>query len=179
MLMHEECSSCTSHGTNTTHWNISSTTKKATIDTFLRMIDMKEVPSSVTFQYLTAMKYAQQQKLKYLLRKVSTIHIHILTKRILTKALDRLTGWIHNSHFTDNRLNDKCINDITVDIGENKVWSINDYLEYHQITIEGDKYLEAITEQYYDDKNIHKRKRKVEIPKQKDGSKYSLKNLSK
>jgi hypothetical protein len=29
------------------------------------------------------------------------------------------------------------------------------------------------------DKNIHKRKRKVEIPKQKDGSIYSLRNLSK
>jgi hypothetical protein len=40
--------------------------KNATIDTFLRMIDRKEVPSSVTFQYLTAMKHAQQQKLKYL-----------------------------------------------------------------------------------------------------------------
>jgi hypothetical protein len=36
--------------------------KTATIDTFLRMIDRKEVPSSVTFQYLTAMKYARQKK---------------------------------------------------------------------------------------------------------------------
>jgi hypothetical protein len=35
--------------------------KKATIDTFLRMTDRKEVPSSVTFQYLTAMKYARQK----------------------------------------------------------------------------------------------------------------------
>jgi hypothetical protein len=35
--------------------------KKATIDTFLRMIDRKEVPLSVTFQYLTAMKYARQK----------------------------------------------------------------------------------------------------------------------
>jgi hypothetical protein len=43
----------------------------------------------------------------------------------------------------------------------------------------GDKYLEAITEQYYDDKNIHKSKTRLEIPKQKDGSKYSLKKLSK
>ncbi len=56
--------------------------KMATIDTFLRMIDKKEVPSSVTFQYLTAMKYARK-KMKYLLRKVSTIQI--LTKRILRK----------------------------------------------------------------------------------------------
>ncbi len=34
--------------------------KKATIDTFLRMIDRKEEPLSVIFQYLTAMKYARQ-----------------------------------------------------------------------------------------------------------------------
>jgi hypothetical protein len=32
--------------------------RTATIDMFLRMIDRKEVPSSVTFQYLTTMKYA-------------------------------------------------------------------------------------------------------------------------
>ena len=48
-------------------WNKNSTlehilkNKTATIDTFLRMIDKKEVPSSVTFQYLTAMKYARQK----------------------------------------------------------------------------------------------------------------------
>jgi hypothetical protein len=88
-------------------------------------------------------------------------------------------GWIHNSHFADNKLNDKCISDVTVDIGENKDWSISDYLEGRRITIEGDKYLEAITEQYYDDTNIHKSKTRLEIPKQKAGSKYSLKNLAK
>jgi hypothetical protein len=52
-------------------------------------------------------------------------------------------------------------------------------LEDRWITIEGDKYLEAITEQYYDDKIFHKSKTRDEIPKQKDESKYSLKNLSK
>ncbi len=88
-------------------------------------------------------------------------------------------GWIHNSHFTDNKLNDKCISDVTLDIGKNINWSISDHLEDRQITIEGDKYLEAITEQYYDDKNIHKSKTRLEIPKQKDRSKYSLKKLSK
>jgi hypothetical protein len=40
-------------------------------------------------------------------------------------------------------------------------------------------YLDAITGQYYDDKNIHNSKTIIEIPKQKDRSKYSLKNLSK
>jgi hypothetical protein len=57
--------------------------KTATIDMFLRMIDRKEVPSSVTFQYLTAMKYARHKKMKYLLRKVTTIQLS--TKKILVK----------------------------------------------------------------------------------------------
>ncbi len=98
--------------------------------------------------------------------------IQISTKKILTR-------WIHTSHFTDNKLNDECINDVTVDIGENKDWSMSDYLEDCLITIEGDVYLDAITGQYYDDKNIHKSKTRIKIPKQKDGSNYSLKNLSK
>ncbi len=114
-----------------------------------------------------------------ILVKEGVNHPDIDEENLDKEALERLTGWIHNSHYTDNKLNDKCINDITVDIGENKDWSIIDYLEDRQITIEGDKYMEAITEQYYDDKNIHNRKRKVEILKQKDGSIYSLKNLSK
>jgi hypothetical protein len=54
-----------------------------TISTFLSMIDKKEVPSSVTFQYHTAMKYACQKKSKYLLNRESTTQI--LTRKILMK----------------------------------------------------------------------------------------------
>ncbi len=43
--------------------------KTATIDTFLRMIDRKEVPSSVRFQYLTVMKYARQKKCEILVKE--------------------------------------------------------------------------------------------------------------
>jgi len=165
-------------------WNKNSTlehilkNKTATIDTFLRMIDKKEVPSSVTFQYLTAMKYARQKKIEILV-KDGVNHPDIEEENLDEEALERLTGWIHNSHFTDNKLNDKCINDVTVDIGENKDWSISDYQEERQVTIEGDVYLDAITGEYYDDKKKHKQKTRLDIPKQKDGSKYSLKKLSK
>jgi hypothetical protein len=165
-------------------WNKNSTlehilkNKTATIDTFLRMIDKKEVPSSVTFQYLTAMKYARQKKIEILV-KDGVNHPDIEEENLDEEALERLTGWIHNSHFTDNKLNDKCINDVTVDIGKNKDWSISDYQEERQVTIEGDVYLDAITGEYYDDKKKHKQKTRLDIPKQKDGSKYSLKKLSK
>jgi hypothetical protein len=40
-----------------------------TINTFSSMIDNKEVPSLVTFQYHTAMKYARQKKLEILVKQ--------------------------------------------------------------------------------------------------------------
>ncbi len=51
-----------------------------TINTFLTLIDKKEVPSSVTFQYHTAMKYADKKRLRYLLNRESTPQI--LMKKI-------------------------------------------------------------------------------------------------
>jgi hypothetical protein len=48
---------------------------------------------------------------------------------------------------------------VTVDIGENKDWSISDYLEDWQVTIEGDVYLDTITGEYYDDKKNTKAKK--------------------
>ncbi len=46
---------------------------------------------------------------------------------------------------------------VTVDIGKNKDWSISDYLEDQQVTIEGDSYLDAITGEYYNyDKKTQK-----------------------
>ena len=114
-----------------------------------------------------------------MLVKEGVNHPDIDEENLDEEALERLTGWIHNSHFTDNKLNDKCINDVTVDIGENKDWSISDYQEERRVTIEGDVYLDAITGEYYDDKKKHKQKTRLDIPKQKDGSKYSLKKLSK
>ncbi len=80
-------------------------------------------------------------KINEILVKEGFNHPDIDEGNLDKEALERLTGWIHNSHFTDNKLNDKCINDVTVDIGENKDWSINGYLEDRQITIEGNKYL--------------------------------------
>ncbi len=93
--------------------------KTAAIDTFLRMTDKKEVPSSVTFQYLTAMKYARRKKFEILVKE-GVNHPNIDEENLDEEALERLTGWIHNSHFTDHKLNDKCINDVTVDIGKKK-----------------------------------------------------------
>jgi hypothetical protein len=80
-------------------------------------------------------------KINEILVKEGVNHPDIDKEHLDVETLDRQMGWIHNSHFTDNKLNDKCISDVTVDIRKNKDWSISEYLEDRQNTIEGDKYL--------------------------------------
>ncbi len=58
---------------------------------FLRMIDRKEVPSSVTFQYLTAMKYARQKKIEILVKEkpIGALPVpdYVLTRMVLQTIL--------------------------------------------------------------------------------------------
>jgi len=137
------------------------------------MIDKKEVPSSVTFQYHTAMKYARQKKIEILVKQ-GVNHPDIDEENLDEETLGRLTGWIHNNHFTDNKLNDDRISDMTVDIGLRKDWSISDFKEDRNTTIDGKEYIDQIAKQYYSDIKMCKT---LQIPTQKDGSEYLLKDL--
>ena len=85
------------------------------------MIDKKEIPSRVTFQYHTAMKYARQKKIEILVKQ-GVNHPDIDKENIDEETMGILTGWIHNNHFTDKKHNDDCINDMTVEIGQKKDW---------------------------------------------------------
>ena len=76
-----------------------------------------------------------------------------------------LIGWIHNNHFTDNKHNDDCINDMTVDIGHKKDWSVSDFKKDQHTTINGQEYIEQISKQYYSDIKVNKT---LQIPTQKD-----------
>jgi hypothetical protein len=62
---------------------------------------------------------------------------------------ERITEWIHGSHLTDNKLLSDSINNVTVDIGKDKDWSISDYKKTSQITIPGQEYLKHITTMIY------------------------------
>ena len=65
---------------------------------------------------------------------------------------------------------------MTVDIGQNKDWSISDFKEDRHTTIDGKEYIEQIAKQYYhSDIKICKT---LQIPTQKDGSEYLLEDLS-
>ncbi len=99
--------------------------KTVTIDMFLRMIDRKESAIVSYIPVFDRNEICTTKNIEILVKKCVN-HPDIDDKNLDKKALERLMGWIHDSHFTDNKLNDKCINDVTVDIGEKKDWSISD-----------------------------------------------------
>jgi hypothetical protein len=57
-----------------------------------------------------------------ILVKQGVKHPDIEEENLDEDTLERLTVWIHNTHFKDNKLNDDCINEVIVDIGQNKDW---------------------------------------------------------
>ncbi len=116
------------------------------------------------------MKCARQKQLEIIVKQ-GVNHPDIDEENLDKETLGRLTGWIHNNHFTDNKLNDDHINDVTVDIGQNKDWSISDFKQVRSTTIEGEKYAEEITKQYYNDSKDHNN---IQIPAQRDESDYGL-----
>jgi hypothetical protein len=124
--------------------------KQNTINEFLQMIDAKKVPTSVQAQYLTALKYATNKtKRLEVLVKEGVNHPDIEDKNNDEETNKRITGWLHRSHLTDNNLLRDSINNVMVDIGKNKDWSITNYEQTCQTAIDGKEYLTQIANMYY------------------------------
>ncbi len=143
------------------------------------MIDAKEVPISVRAQYLTALKYAtnKTQRLEVLV-KDGVNHPDIEDKNNYEETNERITGWLHGSHLTDNKLLSDGINNVTVDIGKNKDWSITDYEQMHQTTIDGKDYLTQINNMYYNNDKSIGTDESLNIPMTKNGEEYSISSLA-
>jgi hypothetical protein len=92
------------------------------------MIDKKEVPISVQAQYLTAMKYSGKPRVEVLV-KDGVNFPDTDDKQNDDETNERMDAWIHGSHLTDNKLLNDTLNKTTVDIGQQKDWSISDYKE--------------------------------------------------
>jgi hypothetical protein len=177
--MQEACSLCTSHGTKNNTLNRLLKNKQSTINKFLQMIHAKEVPTSVRAQYVTALKYATNKTKKLeVLMKEGVNHPNIEDKNNDEETNERITGWLYGSHLTDNKLLVNSIHNVTVDIGKNTDWSITDYGQMHQTTIDRKEYLTQITNMYYNnDKSIVTDKTQ-KIPMTKNGDEYSINSLA-
>ncbi len=91
---------------------------------------------------------------------------------------ERMDAWIHGSHLTDNKLLNDTLNNTTVDIGQQKDWSISDYKEERLTTIDGKEYLNQTAKLYYDSKNSTDTDITLNIPKTKDGKDYTIESLA-
>ncbi len=153
--------------------------KQNTINEFLQMIDAKEVPTSVRAQYLTAVKFSTNKKKRLeVLVKEGVNHPNIEDKNNDEETNKRITEWLHGSHLTDNKLLSDSINNVMVDIGKNKDWSITNYKQMRQITIDGKEYLTQITNMYYNNNKSIGTDKTLKIPRTTNGEEYSINSLA-
>jgi len=148
-----------------------------TIDEFLRMLDAKEVPTSVVVQYTTAMKYSGKPRVEVLV-KVGVNHPDTNDTQNDEETNERMTAWVHQSHLTDSKLHNDILNSTTVDIGKQKDWSISDYDEERLTTIDGKDYLNQTAKLYYNSKDSPDTDSNLKLPKTKDGKDYSIASLA-
>jgi hypothetical protein len=137
------------------------------------MIDQKEVPTSVQAQYVTAMKYARKKTLEVLV-KDGVNHPDIDDEDNNEETNQRVAAWIHGSHLTDNKLLNENINNITVDIGKNKDWSISNYKGRRLTTIDGKEYLNQTAKMYYKSNDSAGTDNTLKIPTPKMESSFQL-----
>ena len=69
------------------------------------------------------------------------------------------------------------MNNIMVDIGKNKDWSISNYKEERLTAIEGKEYLNQTAKLYYNSNDLVNADNTLKIPKTKDGKEYSIESM--
>jgi Flp pilus assembly CpaF family ATPase len=117
------------------------------------------------------MKYAHQKKIEVLVKE-GVNHPDINDDHHDDKTRKRMTAWLHGSHLTDNKLLDDSINDVTVNIGKDKDWSISDYSELCKTTIDGKEYIQQTTNLFYaqgDDSGNGTKSLKIPLQKKRKG----------
>jgi hypothetical protein len=96
-------------------------------------------------------------------------HLNIEGEEDDEETNKRMTAWIHGSHLTNNKLLIKNMNNITVDIGKNKDWSISNYKERWRTTIDGKEYLNQTAKMHYNSNELAGTDNTLKISKIKDG----------
>jgi hypothetical protein len=114
-------------------------------------------------QYVTAMKYARKRRLEVLVRD-GVKHPDIEDKNNYEETNERMTEWFQVSYLTDNKLLNDSIQNATMDIGKNKGWSISDYKERRQTTIDGTEFLKQIANMYYSNNKSNDSDTTLKIP---------------
>ncbi len=151
--------------------------KEKTIETFKVMLDNKQFPSSVTSQYKLAIKYLQQAKLEFVHKK--SVEEPYDLNNMDEDEIERYMAHQHVSHFSDNKHHKKVIDGMTVDIGEDLDWTQMRFDGERDIRISGELWVDKVREDHYNAmKDQATSIDNLIIPQQRDGTPYSVENLS-
>jgi len=147
--------------------------KSKTIKTFKRMIDKKELPSSVCSQYICAVKYHNQKKLEIIAKQGTEQPFNL--EDMTEEERERCIAHQHASHFSEYKYLSNEIDGMIVDIGTDFDWTVKTFLEPRATKIDGELWVEYARDAYDKSKcNQNNSSTKIEIPKQKDNKPYSV-----
>jgi len=150
--------------------------KQATIDTFRRMLEEKQVPSNVWTEYMRAVRYAQEKRIE-VIAKQGVLDADVDLDEVDHEDAEQYLQW-QNSTFLDDgrRKSDFLRKGEKVDIGIDYDWSVSSFAGERDTTVDGDVYTQQLRE---DCKQLEiANENNLTIPTRSDGSKYSVDILS-
>jgi hypothetical protein len=147
--------------------------KDKTIETFKKMIEKKQLPTSVIAQYICAMKYAHQKKIEIIAKEGTAQPIYPDT--LDEEGREQYLAFQHATHFTENYHPNNKIDGMTVDVGEDIDWTEQRFQGDRDIQIQGEDWMQYTRDNFY--RTLSKQassKTDIVVPLKKDGTEYSV-----
>ena len=147
--------------------------KRKTIRTFKRMIELKQLPTSVLAQYICAMKYTHQKQIEIIAKEGTVQPFNV--QDMDDEEREQYLAHLHATNFTDANQPDNRIDGMEVNIGEDVDWTEQRFEEERNIRIQGEDWMQYTRENYYHAMSKQATSTKhLDIPLAKNGRRYSV-----
>eukprot|EP00985_Skeletonema_marinoi_P013483 scaffold6703_cov152-Skeletonema_marinoi.AAC.1 len=149
--------------------------KQATINTFKKMLEDKDVPTNVWTEYMRAVRYAQERRIE-VVAKQGVLDADVDLDELDHHDAEQYLQWKNSTFLDDGRNGQDSLKGEKVDRGIDYDWSVSSFKGERDTTVDGDVY----TQQLRDDcKQLEiTNANNLAIPLRSDGSKYSVDILS-
>ena len=149
--------------------------KATTIETFKQMLHNRTVPTSVTTEYMRAVRYAQEKRIE-LVAKTGVIQADVNMDELDNDEKDQYLSYLHSNQFTFGRTEPVLNGDNVVDIGLEHDWSERSFKGMRDVAVEGEWYTVDLREKR--SQTNHASTEELHIPKRSNGSEYNIDDLS-
>lgn len=153
--------------------------EQGTIDTFLRMMQNREVPQYVEAEFHRAVKYSQHWQYECIAKRVS-VNDEINLDKLDPEEMENLLHWEHSRHLSDKkgaRLDDHVL-DMRVDLGIDHDWSKTHFQgQRSPDRLPPEEYVKYLKDVFYGESSSSSPEPLL-IPKRPDGDEYLLSHLN-